>query len=335
MKHLDYIMKNNSKERRNLRKKESLNNHKQSIVDLVNFSNGQVNIEQWNYLKVRKYFITFATNRSNFLNKQISSKISLRKKSINYTYQPKINDRSRKIVKTLHTKLNELKIPHYELLLYKGKEYEKRKEMNITEKKLRIKEEIKRNSNFHNRKASNCFHNSNSKVEDYDSMVVTRKPDAFHDYLDPKIYDSWSSSPSKSIKENSESGAFGNLSNRNDPQLDTTNLFDTSPILEEDYSESVDHSQGSPEDRKSKEEIKNSSPGHREYPILYVDINLGKDRVERLTVFEGENPQEVSENFAERTGINDKMKLKLENMLREQLSSILSRINEEEDEENH
>ena len=32
----------------------------------------------------------------------------------------------------------------------------------------------------------------------------------------------------------------------------------------------------------------------QEYPILYVDINLGKDRIERLTVYEGEDPKEVA-----------------------------------------
>ena len=35
-------------------------------------------------------------------------------------------------------------------------------------------------------------------------------------------------------------------------------------------------------------------PTDEEYPVLYVDINLGKDRVERLTVFEGEDPKKAS-----------------------------------------
>ena len=67
--------------------------------------------------------------------------------------------------------------------------------------------------------------------------------------------------------------------------------------------------------------------------MLFVDINLGKNRVERLTVFEGDNPKEVSKEFAQRTGINEKMRIKLENMLQEQLTGLLTRINEVEDDE--
>lgn len=69
------------------------------------------------------------------------------------------------------------------------------------------------------------------------------------------------------------------------------------------------------------------------FPILFVDINLGKSRVERLTVFDGDNPKDVSKEFAERTGINEKMRVKLENMLQEQLTGLLTRINEVEDDE--
>ena len=116
-------------------------------------------------------------------------------------------------------------------------------------------------------------------------------------------------------------------------QIDSNNMSNTSPILEEDYSTSMDRSQ----ENLSKEPTEAGNVQQpnieKEYPILYVDINLGKDRVERLTVYEGEDPNSVSQEFAERTGINDRMKSKLEKMLKEQLASILSRINEEEDDE--
>lgn len=75
--------------------------------------------------------MTFARNRSEFITKRISGRSSKRKSSVNYTHNPEINKRSRYIVKNLHSKLNEHKIPHYELLLYKGKEYDKKKEINI------------------------------------------------------------------------------------------------------------------------------------------------------------------------------------------------------------
>ena len=77
----------------------------------------------------------FAQNRTNFSNNKIKIKYSTRNPAIKYTHKPKIDRKSRKIVKNLHSKLNEMKIPHYELLLYKGKEYDKRKEMNIIKNK--------------------------------------------------------------------------------------------------------------------------------------------------------------------------------------------------------
>jgi len=50
-------------------------------------------------------------------------------------------------------------------------------------------------------------------------------------------------------------------------------------------------------------------------------------------VYEGEDPTKVADDFAKRTGITYKMKMKLENMLKDQLSGLLSKINEEEDDE--
>lgn len=33
------------------------------------------------------------------------------------------------------------------------------------------------------------------------------------------------------------------------------------------------------------------------YPILFVDVNLGEDRVERLTVLEGDTASQVAHQF--------------------------------------
>lgn len=93
-------------------------------------------------IKIRKYFMTFAQNRSKFTNQKMKLKHSSRNSLISYSHRPSIDEKSRKIVKNLHSKLNEMKIPHYELLLYKGKEYDKKKEMNM------IKHNIQPNGNF-------------------------------------------------------------------------------------------------------------------------------------------------------------------------------------------
>lgn len=58
-------------------------------------------------------------------NKQMNNS---RKDFEKFTYKPKISKRSHLLTKDLHTKLIENKIPHHELLLYKGKELEKKRE---------------------------------------------------------------------------------------------------------------------------------------------------------------------------------------------------------------
>lgn len=238
-----------------------------------------------------------------------------------------------------------MSIPHYELLLYKGKEYDKKREMQVKQKQKDIDrnlEEMKIHRKFNYSK--DCKWNSlrftdysnesnsgqtsdpnvrDSSVEEYENIVKTKKPESFRDYLDPTIYDSSYSTPSKSPSKAvvTEPVAMTHLWNPLDPCLDTTNLLNTSPILEEDYSDSMGNS-GDKNDKNPDD-----------YPVLYVDINLGKNRVERLMVYENEDPVEVAQVFATRTGINEKMKVKLEEMLKEQLAGLLSRINEEEDDE--
>ena len=40
------------------------------------------------------------------------------------------------------------------------------------------------------------------------------------------------------------------------------------------------------------------SPDRTKQPLLYVDINLGADSVERITVFEGDEAEVLAKEFA-------------------------------------
>ena len=40
------------------------------------------------------------------------------------------------------------------------------------------------------------------------------------------------------------------------------------------------------------------------YPILYLDVNLGKGRVERLVIFDGDVPMKVADQFCDKYGKN-------------------------------
>jgi hypothetical protein len=126
------IKNRNCKELYSLAKLNDQAKTQSSIFDLVEFSSkNSMKINPSNYMKIRKYFITFARNRSEFLRRKINKKLLKRHPNVEHEYKPKLDKKSRKIVKGLHSKLNELKIPHYELLLYKGKEYDKRREMSV------------------------------------------------------------------------------------------------------------------------------------------------------------------------------------------------------------
>jgi hypothetical protein len=39
-------------------------------------------------------------------------------------------------------------------------------------------------------------------------------------------------------------------------------------------------------------------------PILFLDVNLGKDKVSRIVVYDGDDPKEVTEKFAQLHGID-------------------------------
>lgn len=71
--------------------------------------------------------------------------------------------------------------------------------------------------------------------------------------------------------------------------------------LEDEAIDSYRSSEGQPCEeviRESEEfvESEGASVNHK-YPILFVDVNLGEDKVERLTVYEGDKAGDVAEEF--------------------------------------
>ena len=56
---------------------------------------------------------------------------------------------------------------------------------------------------------------------------------------------------------------------------------------------------------------------------MYIDVNLGRTRgVKRIVVFDGDDPEEITEKFCLENGLTDKMKVKLNKMLSQQLNEI-------------
>eukprot|EP00347_Sterkiella_histriomuscorum_P014159 403361937 len=64
-------------------------------------------------------------------------------------------------------------------------------------------------------------------------------------------------------------------------------------------------------------------------PILLLDVNLGNDEMSRIIIFEGDNAQDVADNFCRDNQLDEKKKAKLLNIIQAQMNTILPKIDEE------
>ena len=63
--------------------------------------------------------------------------------------------------------------------------------------------------------------------------------------------------------------------------------------------------------------------------LLYVDVNLGPDNAERIVVYDGDTPESLAQEFAERHQLNEGMYEKLVAMLQTEINGMLEKISEE------
>ena len=69
-------------------------------------------------------------------------------------------------------------------------------------------------------------------------------------------------------------------------------------------------------------------------PLLFVDVNLGEGKMDRIVLYEGDEPEEVAEEFAQEHSLDRSMCKKLTELLQQQMAGVLSKIEEEgEDDE--
>lgn len=114
--------------------------------------------------------------------------------------------------------------------------------------------------------------------------------------------------PNQNVLDNEQSG-----SDNNEEFKENSSKFENSPI----HSEQDEEAEGE---------------GGR-FPILFLDVNLGKDRVERLVIYEGDDPFAVADQFCADNCLEEKKKRKLAKVIKKQLDTLLTRIDEDEDEE--
>ena len=65
-------------------------------------------------------------------------------------------------------------------------------------------------------------------------------------------------------------------------------------------------------------------------PLLYVDVNLGPGKSERIVVYEGDTADALAEKFAISHGLDMSMKGKLSQLLDSQIAGLLEKIEEEQ-----
>jgi len=64
-------------------------------------------------------------------------------------------------------------------------------------------------------------------------------------------------------------------------------------------------------------------------PLLYVDVNFGVGKSQRIMIYEGDTAEDLANNFAETHNLDDHLRNKLKTLLYNHMSKVLSKIEEE------
>ena len=200
-----------------------------------------------------------------------------------------------------------------------------------------------------------------SKPSRYDSNVELQQPKPVHsvpnvnfgDYIKESAGNRYSSDPELENELRDEPSPASNHdeeqsgSDHNEPHDDSRQPLEGNLT---DINHTPIHSKPEMSPFESSDHLANSNQvsssdillDHEEYegegeednfPILFLDVNLGKDRVERLVIYDGDDPFQVANEFCEKNCLEEKKKRKLAKVIKKQLDSLLTRIEEDEDEE--
>lgn len=63
--------------------------------------------------------------------------------------------------------------------------------------------------------------------------------------------------------------------------------------------------------------------------MLYVDVNIAPGRQERVIVYEGDTAEELAQEFCREYGLDGRMEEKLYEMLKGEMESLLTKIDEQ------
>lgn len=72
------------------------------------------------------------------------------------------------------------------------------------------------------------------------------------------------------------------------------------------------------------------APMQNQDPKLYVDVNIGKQGMERIVVYEGDTAEGLAKEFCEKNGLTEDMEEKLKMLLEQQIAGVLPKIVEDD-----
>ncbi|CAD8105599.1 unnamed protein product [Paramecium primaurelia] len=76
--------------------------------------------------------------------------------------------------------------------------------------------------------------------------------------------------------------------------------------------------------------VRSGSQQDERIPLLFVDVNLGPNKTERIVVYEGDQSCDLAARFAHEHNLDEFMQEKLKELLDYQISGLLTKIDEEE-----
>ncbi|CAD8122345.1 unnamed protein product [Paramecium sonneborni] len=82
--------------------------------------------------------------------------------------------------------------------------------------------------------------------------------------------------------------------------------------------------------KEEQSDVRSGSQQDERIPLLFVDVNLGPNKTERIVVYEGDQSCDLAARFAHEHNLDEFMQEKLKELLDYQISGLLTKIDEEE-----
>eukprot|EP00347_Sterkiella_histriomuscorum_P009696 403340228 len=277
--------------------------------------------------KIHYKFQKLFQNRMNFLKEQ---KPLLEKQECQkFKFYPHINQRSREIDDSLNQSLNQNK-SRQDILLDKGKQYQQRKN-DISEERISLEMKLctfKPQTNLNTLRVNNVSINENKKFKKdialnnsklssaNDSVIQLMKPliinKVSNDQVLKSIQNIFDVQKQTKLNESKIKKQFvpqqpkrKDISNK-----ENTNMFN---VLDR-----AKYSKSSLSNYTSQNVLRNCTSELDSTPLVYLDIHINKDQMDRITLYKGQNPDDAIQRFAMKNYLTNSDILIIKNALKSQ-----------------